>query len=388
MSKRGGGGNDFPGGMRPPAMSNNSVFGGAPASMFGGAPSPVPAPAPSSPLSKLVQQGYPPTGDERGSDLGVGGCPPPLPGSRGTAGGGLGGQDSFGANVAQQWTSDVKSTQAQHQQKHDPNYCERYKKPSGYRVNQAPGGGSSINLSWGGSDSGGDPGVGGGHLGRGQRAPSPSSYGRPGPGGQREASPFAVAGRAAGGQREASPFAGGARGGQRDSSPFAGGGRAPSPSASRARASCPFAQGDPEPRGAGGRPPVPMPRGDSRDHGAIGGGGAASAMYGGGGPAYGGGGGPAYGGGGGGAPMGGGPAYGGGGAPMGGGPAFQGVGGGSPMGGQAYGGQGMGGRADPQGRSSNSYASGANQNCGNYMTDRRTTRVALPPGGRSQICFG
>jgi SPIRAL1-like protein len=39
-------------------------------------------------------------------------------------------------------------------------------------------------------------------------------------------------------------------------------------------------------------------------------------------------------------------------------------------------------------RSSNAYASGANQNCGNFVTDRRTTRVAAPPGGRSQISFG
>jgi SPIRAL1-like protein len=38
--------------------------------------------------------------------------------------------------------------------------------------------------------------------------------------------------------------------------------------------------------------------------------------------------------------------------------------------------------------SSNSYADGSNQNCGNVLTDRRTTRVSAPPGGHSSICFG
>lgn len=38
--------------------------------------------------------------------------------------------------------------------------------------------------------------------------------------------------------------------------------------------------------------------------------------------------------------------------------------------------------------SSNAFANGANQNCGNGITDRRTTRVLAPPGGRSQISFG
>jgi SPIRAL1-like protein len=40
------------------------------------------------------------------------------------------------------------------------------------------------------------------------------------------------------------------------------------------------------------------------------------------------------------------------------------------------------------GVSSNAYASGANQNCGNVLTDRRTTRVSAPPGGHSSIVFG
>jgi len=38
--------------------------------------------------------------------------------------------------------------------------------------------------------------------------------------------------------------------------------------------------------------------------------------------------------------------------------------------------------------SSNAYASGSNQNAGNFITDRPTTRVHAPPGGRSQISFG
>lgn len=38
--------------------------------------------------------------------------------------------------------------------------------------------------------------------------------------------------------------------------------------------------------------------------------------------------------------------------------------------------------------SSNQFASGSNQNSGNFITDRPTTRVHAPPGGRSQITFG
>ena len=41
-----------------------------------------------------------------------------------------------------------------------------------------------------------------------------------------------------------------------------------------------------------------------------------------------------------------------------------------------------------RGTSSNAFASGANQNSGNVITDRPSTRVHAPPGGRSQISFG
>jgi len=38
--------------------------------------------------------------------------------------------------------------------------------------------------------------------------------------------------------------------------------------------------------------------------------------------------------------------------------------------------------------SSNSFANGSNQNCGNMITDRRSTRVAAPPGGHSSFTLG
>merc|ERR1712010_128161 len=38
--------------------------------------------------------------------------------------------------------------------------------------------------------------------------------------------------------------------------------------------------------------------------------------------------------------------------------------------------------------SSNKYSNGANQNCGNVITGRSSTRIHAPAGGRSQISFG
>ena len=40
-----------------------------------------------------------------------------------------------------------------------------------------------------------------------------------------------------------------------------------------------------------------------------------------------------------------------------------------------------------RGTSSNQYASGSSQNTGNVITDRPTSRVTQPPGGRSSISF-
>ena len=50
--------------------------------------------------------------------------------------------------------------------------------------------------------------------------------------------------------------------------------------------------------------------------------------------------------------------------------------------GQAFGGQ----TASSQG--SNAFASGANQNSGNFISDRSTTRLHAPPGGTTSISFG
>ena len=44
-------------------------------------------------------------------------------------------------------------------------------------------------------------------------------------------------------------------------------------------------------------------------------------------------------------------------------------------------------RSPPQG-TSNAYANGANQNCGNVMTGRSTTRLHAPPGGKSSFSIG
>lgn len=38
--------------------------------------------------------------------------------------------------------------------------------------------------------------------------------------------------------------------------------------------------------------------------------------------------------------------------------------------------------------SSNAFAQGSNQNCGNFLTDRPSTGLHAPPGGKSSICFG
>jgi hypothetical protein len=58
---------------------------------------------------------------------------------------------------------------------------------------------------------------------------------------------------------------------------------------------------------------------------------------------------------------------------------------------QQYGGDGQvsfGAKPHGVARGSNSYANGANQNCGNVITDRSTTRIHAPPGGKSSFQLG
>ena len=58
---------------------------------------------------------------------------------------------------------------------------------------------------------------------------------------------------------------------------------------------------------------------------------------------------------------------------------------------QQYGGHGdltFGAKPHGVARGSNSYANGANQNCGNVITDRSTTRIHAPPGGKSSFQLG
>jgi len=43
--------------------------------------------------------------------------------------------------------------------------------------------------------------------------------------------------------------------------------------------------------------------------------------------------------------------------------------------------------SNSRGVSSNVYANGASQNVGNVITDRPTSRITQPPGGRSSITF-
>lgn len=66
-------------------------------------------------------------------------------------------------------------------------------------------------------------------------------------------------------------------------------------------------------------------------------------------------------------------------------------GGGGQGAGGGYGGGGAGGvtfgeRVNPQ--SANTFATGSNQNCGNVLTDRPTTRIRAPPGGNSSLTLG
>lgn len=139
--------------------------------------------APTSPLARLVHEGYVgmPSGGRGGGQQGscqngfapdayngmpTGGRPP-----RGPGGG-------FDAGIAQQWSGSVQQSQEHHQQQHDPNYVQLKPKTNGFKVSQSAGGNSSLSLAWDGAGAGDPPP----RRGRdsGQRAPSPG-YGQRAP---------------------------------------------------------------------------------------------------------------------------------------------------------------------------------------------------------------
>lgn len=296
----------------PAAGPANPALGGGPArGRSVGAPAaapPSPTTAqPPSPLSRLVQDGYsaPPLPQNPA-------CAPALP-PRAPGGGNADRRQNAGGNfdaaVAQQWSNSVQQTTEAHQQHHDPNFRGMYRKPQGYRVSQAPGGGSSISLTWGAEQAAGAGGAGGAGGAAGGVLGAGVAPGVAGTAAQRYSSPFGGAtpsSKAA--MRNPSPLQ---QAGMRAASPGPAM-RAPSPlrgdDYSRHRA--------PSPHHRQQRNPV---RDRSLDYDSKG----------------------------------------------------------SPFG-SAGGGK----------SSSNAYACGANQNCGNGITDRRMTRINAPPGGGSSVVFG
>mmetsp|Transcript_16791 Transcript_16791/g.29462 ORF Transcript_16791/g.29462 Transcript_16791/m.29462 type:complete len:312 (+) Transcript_16791:47-982(+) len=113
--------------------------------------------APKSPLSKLVAEGYPlggqasvsahqPYGERPLSGAGLGGLQH-KPSSRGSHGVGV--ANGFDANIANQWSNNVQHDVVNRQNRHDPNVSGPAIQRGGQRVTQAPGGGASIDLSWG-----------------------------------------------------------------------------------------------------------------------------------------------------------------------------------------------------------------------------------------------
>ncbi|CAL1156148.1 unnamed protein product [Cladocopium goreaui] len=409
-------------------------------------------PRASSPLSRLVDEGFPETAlPTQGTDsrqygmqaYAQGGSRPnsrqqqPQPAAPAQ-------QVGFHSGVAQEWSNNVQRNIVVHQQQNDPNFAGP-KKPQGYRVSQAPGGPTSINLSWNDAPNraaspgkmrpevmppagrapspgarfeaaqafGGAParaaspadrryeavngavsGVHGVHQGRhgeapaqpfaGARAPSPASRyeanlhaamnGANHGAGQRPSLGEGAAGLAAPPQQRHPCYG----------DPQVGFSAQPRYGEAHGRHPC---AGDPQAPAAGARPaPAPQvrhpcygdPQAPSKRTPSPGGRRveahpANEAL----------------------------PAAGfqaqpnrGGGAPY----AYDGAGGGLPpplprqVQEPPYG-------RDPPGHhppitrepgrvSSNAYACGGNQNCGNVITDRRSTRVSHPPGGGSSICFG
>lgn len=279
--------------------------------------------APTSPLARLVQDGYGgmPSMGARGQQGGcqngfapdaynglpTGGRPPRGPIS------GVG----FDAGIAQQWNGSVQQSQVEHQQQHDPNYIQLKPKTHGFKVSQSAGGNSSLSLAW-------DDNVAAAPLARRDR------------GGLREQEGACGVGGSCLGQRAPSPGFG-----QRAPSPGMRGGAVGSRGSSRESGGMMGCLGGASYGDAAYQRPAPGSH--------LGGGGGPGSF---------------------GAP-----------APP-------------PYGAHAGGGcrqveatsLAFGNRVDSG--SSNAYACGSNQNVGNGITDRRTTRVLAPPGGSSQICFG
>lgn len=346
---------------------------------------------PSSPLSRFVNEGY--------------GGRPPLPN-----------QGGFDAGVAQQWSSNVQSGVAAHQQEHDPNFVQVKPKTHGFRVSQAAGGQSSLSLAWDGTAGAMEPSRRG--RGAGMQQPTTQPQGGAAFSGQGGGN-FVHQTSAAPAHRDPSPgFAAGSRASSRprqtdsgmagclgdaaygdaayrrpQDQQHGGGSRAPSPgivAGSRASsrqseagmAGClggaaygDAAYGRPQDQqyggGRGNRAPSPGFVAGSRGSSRQSDGGMAGCMGGG-----------AYGEAASRPPLD--PRHGNFALPPPPPPAV-----GMNMGG----GRQLEAMSLPFGNrvehcSSNAYARGENQNCGNGITDRRTTKVMQPPGGGSQISFG
>jgi len=126
--------------------------------------------APASPLSQLVARGgyqqpqqpagsvRQPYGERPSSGSAAVGFLPQHPVSRGShqdqagafGGGGAYSGGGFDANVAGQWSANVQQTRHNQQNRHDPSVAGPVMPSGGQRITQAPGGGSNIDLSWGG----------------------------------------------------------------------------------------------------------------------------------------------------------------------------------------------------------------------------------------------
>lgn len=108
--------------------------------------------APGSPLSRLVAEGYPRTAQPAASaHQPYGERDRPPSGQAAPWGAVAAGGQGFNSAVAGQWNADVASDVRQRQQRHDPNVSGPKAVSGGQRITQAPGGGSSIDLSWGGA---------------------------------------------------------------------------------------------------------------------------------------------------------------------------------------------------------------------------------------------